>query len=117
MPQYKIPKFSRNKYGAVKGIPSGSNMNNTAFASFSIGGNSGGGGLGLSSVNANTIGSNPQIVSAINNAIQKMIEEGTLITTAQAEQMVDTKISEYDDSKNGGGDNSDSGDSEESSNE
>ena len=109
---YRIPKKARNKYGFVKGMSAGASTNNTAFASFSIGGN--GGGLGLSSVNANTIGSNPQIVSAINNAIQKMIEEGTLITTAQAEQMVDTKISEYDDSKNGGEGN---GGSEESPNE
>ena len=109
---YRIPKKARNKYGFVKGMSAGASANNTAFASFSIGGN--GGGLGLSSVNANTIGSNPQIVSAINNAIQKMIEEGTLITTAQAEQMVDTKISKYDDSKNGGEGN---GGSEESPNE
>lgn len=113
---YRIPKKARNKYGFVKGMSAGASTNNTVFASFSIGGN-GGGGLGLSSVNTNTIGSNPQIVSAINNAIQKMIEEGTLITTAQAEQMVDTKIQDYDDSKNSGGDNGGSGDSEESSNE
>ena len=116
MPQYKIPKFPRNKYGFVKGMSAGSNMN-AGFASFSIGGNNGGG-LGLSSVNANTIGSNPQIVSAINNAIQKMIEDGTLITTAQAEQMVDTKIQDYDDSKNGGDSGGDNGgDSEETPSE
>jgi len=108
---YRIPKKARNRYGFVKGMSAGTNIN-TAFASFSAGENSGG--LGLSSVNANTIGSNPQIVSAINNAIQKMIEEGTLITTAQAEQMVDTKIQDYDDSKNA---SSGSGDSEETPNE
>lgn len=114
---YRIPKKARNKYGFVKGMSAGANMNNMSMALSISGG--GGGGLGLSSVNANTIGSNPQIVSAINNAIQKMIEEGTLITTAQAEQMVDTKISEYDDSKNSGGDSGgdNSGDSEETPSE
>ena len=109
---YRIPKKARNKYGFVKGMSAGANMNNMSMALSISGG--GGGGLGLSSVNANTIGSNPQIVSAINNAIQKMIEDGTLITTAQAEQMVDTKIQDYDDSKNGG-DNG--GDSEETPSE
>ena len=113
---YRIPKKARNKYGFVKGMSAGANMNSMSMALSISGG--GGGGLGLSSVNANTIGSNPQIVSAINNAIQKMIEDGTLITTAQAEQMVDTKIQDYDDSKNGvdsGGDNS--SDSEDTPNE
>ena len=110
---YRIPKKARNKYGFVKGMSAGANMNNISMALSISGG--GGGGLGISSVNANTIGSNPQIVSAINNAIQKMIDEGTLITTAQAEQMVDTKIQDYDDSKNSGGDNS--GDSEETPSE
>lgn len=77
---YRIPKKARNKYGFVKGMSAGANMNNISMALSISGG--GGGGLGLSSVNANTIGSNPQIVSAINNGIQKEIDDGNLITAS-----------------------------------
>lgn len=91
MPTFKIPKQARNRYNYVKGA----DTDNYITQSQMMASNSGGGG----NINSNTIGANPQIVSAIQEAIKGMIDTGELISASEAEQMMDTKISEYDDSK------------------
>jgi hypothetical protein len=94
MGQYNIPKLSRNKFNFVKGADTDNFITQSQMMAAS-------GGSG-SNINSNTISQNAQLSSAIKMAIQEMLDDGELISASEAEQMMDTKISEYDDSKSGG---------------